>query len=737
LSPRAGKVLRRRLGPWSRGAFLGASLLLGGTNFARAQDTATQLPETRVTAPRPVALEPREEPVPPPPPLPPTNINPLTESGRTLPMTNAIGAPVSVSQGLVTQAQLVNQPIFRTTDFFEQIPGLIFSNETNGIDANTMFLRGFLIDHGTDFAFFVDGMPMNLDSNPHAQGYTDLQFVIPELVRDVEFGKGPYYAKVGNFSAVGYANVQYFDELPYGFAKIEAGRFDWFRVVAADSGCVGPGVLLYGVQFNYFNNAYVTPEHLNKSTLMLRYTIADDSDKLTFSTNIYNGQGTAEPIIPLRVVYSGVDRFANLSPTDFIVADRFTANTQWTHHWANDAVTQGNVYAYRFTLSLTENPSGFTANPDGTFTPNQIDQIDRRWVEGANFSHTWNTKFLGEQVANTLGVNVRHDDVDPAAIYNTVDRIKMSPAAAYNVSTTDVGLYYQNETKWSEKVRSIVGVRGEFYTDSVTNSFVPANSGAKTTEMFLPKGSLVLGPWNLTEFYLNAGYSFHSNNAEGAVASTDANGNPVSPVPLLVQARGAEVGVRTQRIRDLTSTVALWQLHLGSELVFDPVAETTVPLRSSDRYGIEWTNTYQVCDWLTLNADYSWSHGRLIGFDPNVPGQHIPLAPTTVFSAGPSVKLRNGLFANLRYRYWGSRYLIEDGSASSRATNLFELATGYECMRYTINVSFLNLFNSNGHDIDFFNSTFYPNFGDTAPVNDILFKPLQPFAVRASFTLRW
>jgi hypothetical protein len=267
---------------------------------------------------------------------------------------------------------------------------------------------------------------------------------------------------------------------------------------------------------------------------------------------------------------------------------------------------------------------------------------------------------------------------------------------------------------------------------------VTENSGGKFSKMFLPKGSLILGPWQHTEFYLNGGYSFHSNNSEGAIATVDTAGNPVSPVPLLVQARGAEVGFRSQAIDNLTTSAALWQMHLGSELVFDPLTETTIPLRSSDRYGLECTNTYRIFPWLTLNGDYSWSHGRLLGIDPTTPGQHIPDAVTTFFSAGPSVRLPDGLFANLRYRYFGPRYLIEDGSQSSRATNLFELSTGYECQRYTFNLTIINLFNSNGHDIDFFTQSFYPNFGDTVnPTSDIHFKPLMPFAVRASYTLRW
>jgi len=665
----------------------------------------------------------------------PLQINPSTTSGRTLPVINAIGATISASQGEFTQADIRDKPLLRTTQFLEQIPGLILSNETNAIDAATMYLRGFLIDHGTDFAFFVDGIPMNLGSNPHAQGYTDLNFIIPELVSNVDFGKGPYYAKVGNFSSVGYANIQFYDAMPYGIAKIEAGQYDWFRTVVANSGRVGPGTLLYGFQFNYFDNAFSTPEDLNKTTGIFRYTIAEDNDKLTLSTYLYNGQATSEPVVPLRLVQSGaISPFTNLSPTDFIVANRFMLNGQWQHTWGDGAVTTGNIYGYRFTLSLTENPSGFTTGPQG----DQIDQIDQRWVTGVNLSHTWKSSLLPDQVANTVGIQVRHDSIPHADIFSTEDRVFVSTLSSAGIDETDTGIFYQNDMKWSEKVRTILGLRGEFYDAGVNNNLTPENSGDKSTKMFLPKGSLVLGPWEHTDFYLNGGYSFHSNNAEGSVVNIDpATGDQVVRTPLLVQARGAEVGFRSQAIHNLTTSAALWQLHLGSELVFDPVAETTVPLRSSDRYGIEWTNTYKITDWLTLNGDYSWAHGRLLGVDPDTPGQHIPEAPTTVFSGGPSINLPNGLFANLHYRYWGPRYLIEDGSASSRATNLFELSTGYQCQRWTLNLSILNLFNNNSHDIDFFDTTFYPNYGDTAPTQDILFKPMQPFQARVSFTLRW
>lgn len=632
--------------------------------------------------------------------------------------------------------------MFRTTSFLEQIPGFTITTETGGIDANTMYVRGFLIDHGTDWTFFVDSVPINQDSNVHAQGYTDLQWVIPELIGTIDFGKGPYFAHVGDFSTVGWSNIHYLEELPYGIFKIEAGKWDWFRTVVANSGHVGPGVLLYGVQFNYFNNVFQPPEHLNKTSAVFRYAIAEECDKFTFSAYLHNGQAVHSPVVPLHLVQSGaISRFTNLvGPSEQVFINRFTLNGQYQHRWANEAVTQAQVWTTASWLKFYDDATGFNSGPQG----DQVGQVDQRWATGANLSHTWRSYLLGDRVQNTLGLQVKHDDIPHSDVFATQNGVRLNvppdPAAdrVASIEGTDTGLYWQNEFKWMEKVRTVLGLRGEFYTVDVANHLTPENSGSKTTEMFLPKGSLILGPWAHTEFFLNGGYSFHSNFAQGAVASIDrATGNPVQRVPLLVQARGAEVGFRSQAIHNLTTSAALWQLHLGSELIFDPAAATTVPKRGSDRYGIEWINNYRLCRWLSLDADYSWSHGRFLGIDPTINGNHIPDAITTSFSGGPSVRLPNGLFANLRYRYWGPRYLIEDATGTSRATNMFELSTGYECQRYTLNLSILNLFNSNGHDIDFFGTSFYPNFGDTAPTQDILFKPLQPFQVRASLTMRW
>jgi TonB-dependent Receptor Plug Domain len=722
------------------------SLLAALALSAQAQQPQP-LPPTDVAAPRPASPAPAPPPAPAPQPPPEPAPPPAQQPGRSAPIANATGSPASASAGEITQADLEDRPILRTTDFLEEIPGLIVTQHSSQGKANQYFLRGFALDHGTDFAGYVDDVPYNLPTNAHGQGYLDLNSVIPELIGTVDFHKGPYYANVGDFSSVGSASIHLLDEMPYGIFKIETGMYDWERIVVANSEKVGPGVLLYALEGNYYNGAFQVKENFNRAVGVLKYTLGDDADRLSLTAMAYNSSGNSINQIPLRATQQGmISSLGDEDPSDFLTTSRFTLDAQWQHKGDDGSVTRANMYGYYYSLHIFSNFTFFLQDP---VQGDQLDQIDRRWVTGGAVSHQWNSVLAGDRVVNTVGLQLRNDAIPHVGLHHTEDRALVNAIVDDSVEEFNGGLYAQSEVKWAEKIRTVVGARGSYYHIDVTARDTPENSGKKDSAIFSPKGSLILGPFNKTEFYLNGGYSYHSNDARGVVGALapDFTGqSPPAPqptTPFLVQSRGAEIGARTQAIKGLTSGAALWQLHLAQELVFGGDSGTTTPLRSSDRYGIEWTNTYRINTWLTLNADYSWSHGRLLGEDPATPGNHIPDAVTTVFSGGPSIRLPSGWFADLRFRYLGPRALNEDNSGSSRATNLYELAAGYECKRYTFGLEFLNLFNSNGHDIDYYYGTAlktdpgFPFPPGSNGVNDINFKRLAPFEVRAYYTLKW
>jgi hypothetical protein len=709
----------------------------------QAQEPApAAVQETRVPGRR-AGPEPPPVPEPevPPPPTP-TATPPADVSGRTTPLSNAVGAPYSASQGSFTQADIQNLPLSRTTEFLEQVPGLIVTQHSSILKANQYFLRGFSLDHGTDFAGFVDDVPYNLPSNAHGQGYLDLNSVVPELVESVEFRKGPYYASIGDFSSTGSVNIHLVDALPAGIVKVEAGSYDWVRTLVANSGCVGPGTLLYAVETNYYDGPYTLKEHAGRYVGILKYTLGDHDDGLSLTAIAYNGSSNSPNQIPLRAVYAGlIPSLGVIDYSDFLTTQRYTLNAQLWHQWGDGSVTRANVYGCYYSLNIFND---FTFVLNDPVNGDQNDQIDRRWVSGLNLAHTWTSKLFGAQVVNTLGIQTRNDWLPHLGLHHTIVRQEVGAINDDKVDVLSTSPYFQSQVQWSEKVRTVVGARGDWQYFNVDAQDTPANSGRRESKLFSPKFGLALGPWCNTEFYANAGSSFHSNDARAAVATVDpTTGAPVDRAPPLVRSKGCEIGFRSQAIPHLTTSFALWQLNLQQELVFDGDTGTTSPLRASDRYGIEWSNTYRVCDWLTLDADYSWSHGRLLGIDPTTPGQYIPESITTTFSGGPSLQTPGGWFADLRFRYVGPRPLIEDNSASSRATQLFELNLGYRCLRWTAGLMLLNLFNSNGHDADYFYGSGLPTDpGFPFPpgsngVNDIHFRRVEPFAARVYATLRF
>lgn len=719
---------------------LGHILIDAAFAFAQAPDKAPPqvLPPTEVTAP-PLALEP---PVPPLEPLPPST-DPLTTSGRTLPVDNTLSSPASASQGQINQADIAQMPLLRPAEVLELIPGLVVTQHSGGGKANQWFLRGFSLDHGTDFATFIDNVPTNLATHAHGQGYNDINWLIPELVRYIDFGKGPYYAQVGDFSTVGYASIYYVDQMEHGIIKSEIGKNLYLRELVANSGDLLGGTLLYAVESKYSNTGFDMKEHFRSINGVFKWTLGDDSDRLTLSAYLFHDEWHANNQIPQRAVWEGlIDNRGVIDPTDHGLSSRYTFNAAYVHRDEDlGFTTRANVFAVYYRLNLF---SDFTFFLDDPINGDQINQQDRRWREGANLSQEWESVLMGDRSVNTVGVQVLNDTIGNVAINHTASRNFVNQVTSANVNELSTGIYYINQTKWLPKVRTMLGLRGEIYDFDVQDHIYPVNSGRKEAKMFLPKGSLVLGPFNKADFYLNAGYSFHSNDARGVLAQVsptslaDPTPIPAESVPGLVQARGAEIGIRTQAIPNLTATAALWYLRLQSELVFAGDVGTTEPNPLSERYGIEFSNTYKVTSLLTLDLDYAASQAHFLedaGTAPNI-GRHVPQALGTVLNAGPSIKLPNGFYANLRLRYFGPRYLIEDGSQSSRGTQVFELGMGVDRPHFAAGMALLNLFNSNGHEIDYFYTSRLP--GDPPDgVADIHFKALEPFSARFYLTYKF
>lgn len=641
--------------------------------------------------------------------------------------TNLIGISVAASEGRVGKAEINSRPILRSGEILEVIPGLIATQHSGTGKANQYFLRGFNLDHGTDFSAKVDGIPINLPTHGHGQGYLDLNHIIPELVEYVEFKKGPYYSEVWDFSSAGSSQIHLYDTLPEGILKIGIGQDQFFRAVVANSWKLEQGTVLGAFEYQGYDGPWDNPENGVKLNGLLKYTLGDEMSGFQVSGMGYASEWDSTDQIPQRAVDQGIiSRLGAINPDNGGETHRYSLQAS-TWHDTGDSITKGHVYVSYYDFDLW---SDFTYFLDDPVNGDQFHQFDERTTLGGEFTHELNTKAGEIPMDHVVGLEIRTDFIDRVGLEKTQARNFVSPIREDAVDQTSIGVFYENTAYWNEVFRSVVGLRGDAYFFDVYNSDIPENGGSADDQILSPKVSLIAGPFQDTEFYASAGFGFHSNDARGTTTVIDPNsGESVDPVDPLVPSFGAEIGMRTTAIAGLQSTVALWYLELDSELLFVGDAGTTEASGKSERYGVEWANFYTVNDWLVLDFDLAAVDAKLS--DEPSDEDKIPGAIPLVISAGATVKSDNGLFGSIRLRHFDEYPLIEDDSVKAGSTSLVNLQVGYELKKKDISfhVDVLNLFDSNDNDIEYFYASRLRN-EPAEGVEDVHFHPVEPRTVR-------
>lgn len=656
-----------------------------------------------------------------------------------------IGMATSASEGTVTAKQLETRPLLRPGEVLEVVPGIIISQHSGDGKANQYYLRGFNLDHGTDFFTSVNGMPVNLPTNAHGQGYADLNFLIPELVERMQYKKGTYYADEGDFSAAGAAHINYFRKLPQDFADVSMGSNGYRRTLLAGSPKVDYGNLLYAFEWSHNDGPWEVPEGFRKLNGVLRYSQGTERDGFSVTGMAYDANWRSTDQVPQRAIDSGlISRFGSLDPSDGGKTQRYSLSGDWAKSGA-DSLTKTSAYYVHSSLSLFSNFEFNLSFPAPV--GDQFEQTESRDIFGFDASHTWFDKWGGRDTENTFGMQGRFDDIAPVGLYRTVGQQRVDktdygavtwPAVVREdrVKQGSFALYAQNTTNWSDWFRSITGLRGDFYHFKVDSSNA-ANSGEVSDRIFSPKLALIFGPWNKTEYYLNLGYGFHSNDARGTTMYVDPAdpATAVKPVTPLVRAKGTEIGMRSALLPHLQSSLSLWRLDLASELVFVGDAGTTEPSFPSRRTGVEWANYWTPLSWLTVDADLAVSRARYTEIDPAlVAGNYIPGAIQKTLSVGVSAQGASAWSGGLRLRYFGPRPLIEDNSVASKSSTLVNLRTGYQFdkkMKLTLDV--LNLFDNKVSDIDYYYASRLP--GEAGSVDDIHTHPSEPRTARLSLRI--
>ncbi len=658
-----------------------------------------------------------------------------------------IGIAASASQGEVSQAQFEYRPLSRNGELLEVIPGVVATQHSGSGKANQYFLRGFNLDHGTDFTTYVDGIPMNLPTHAHGQGYMDVNSIIPELVKNIEYGKGPYYAEVGDFSAAGYSKMFSMDKLPKGIFKFTAGQYDYYRTLIANSNKVGSGDLLYAGEFNFYNGVWQQPEDSKKFNGMLRHTLNKDNWGSSVFAKAYTNSWTATNQIPQAAVDNGtLGLYGTMDPTDGGNTNRYSLSSNlWNKgdNWKNDA----NIYALYYDVDLYSNFTGYLENP---VLGDQIHQFEHRVQTGGNVEHTRYNKLFCFDMDNTAGLQFRYDNIMGLGLDHTANRQYLNTVSHSDVSQATAGIYFKNQTYWLEKFRTIAGVRGDYINNDVTQLdntlhdplVNAANSGTSHKARVSPKLSLIIGPWYDTEYFVNAGYGYHSNDARGTVLHLNpvdgvpfADGNPISPVSPLAWSRGAETGIRSNFIKGLNSTIALWFLESNQELVFVGDAGTTEVNGKSHRYGVELTNYYKPTDWLTLDADFAFTSAHFVTTPEGATNSYIPNSVGMVITAGATIVAPNGLFGTIRLRHFGDVPLDESGTFWAGSTSIVNMSAGYQHKAYKVELDLFNVLGSTANDIAYAYGNAYP--AGASGQFGIMKHPVEPRMVRGTITLNF
>jgi outer membrane cobalamin receptor len=668
-----------------------------------------------------------------------------------------LGIANSASQGTTGASQLADRPILRSGEILETVPGVIITQHAGGGKANQYFLRGFNLDHGTDFAVFLDDMPLNLPSHAHGEGYADMNIVIPELVQRIDYEKGPYYADVGNYGSAGNAHLVFYQTLPQDFVTLEAGMYGFERAVFGASQKLGPGSILYGGEAYHDDGPWVNPDNYQKFNGILTYSQGSETAGYSVTAHAYHGIWNSSDQIPAS--FGHTNFFGAINPTDGGNSQRYSLQAEW-HQQNENSQTHVMAYGFYYDLDLF---SDFTYFLTDTNQGDQFEQHDRRWVAGLDANHTLINQWFGRDVENTFGLQVRNDWIDNG-LYQTYDRVRVdkwdtdtggAPAVlpydtdVNDFTDTQVGVYVENKIQWAEKFRSVAALRGDLDYFDVNSLSNPTNSGTASTFLPSPKLSLILGPWAKTEFYVQGGFSFHSNDGRGAtqtqepISADNPTGGATSKIPALIQTRGAEIGVRTLLVPKLQSTVSLWYLHSDSELMQSgDTGGTVASQQPSDRYGVEWANYYSLTKHLSLDLDAADSIARFTSVDaddaaPGSPGgTHVPEAVGVVISSGITLHDFHGFSASLRLRYFGPRDLTSDGLYKSSETILLNAEAGYQINKtWRISAEVLNLLDRHDQDITYaYESRVTP--GGT-PAFQNVYHPVEPVQVRVGLTARF
>ena len=661
----------------------------------------------------------------------------LVVEGRNL---DLVGVALSASEGVIGQKELALRPTLRTGEILELVPGMVVTQHSGTGKANQYFLRGFNLDHGTDFANFVDGMPVNMRSHGHGQGYTDLNFLIPEAVGKISYRKGAYYADVGDFSGAGSAKIETLDSAQNELSAT-VGEDSYYRLLVMKNFSSANGESLFAFEANRYDGPWTDiKEDLDKINLLFKHTQHIGQGHLHIGLMAYDNSWNSADQIPEQAVRDGfIDELGSIDDTVGGESSRYSINVDWR---------QGGLHASAYLINYDLNLwSNFTYFLEDDTNGDQFEQVDDRNIYGGQLSYLLDGDLADSRMSNRFGMDFRVDDIDEVGLYQTSARerscVGLGPGScgvtrSDEIKQASIGIYLENRIEWSDRLRIVFGARYDYFDFDVKDKAgtnlngvdLSVNSGDTDDDIISLKGSVILALSDGLETYVSAGQGFHSNDARGTVINVDpADGSAVDTVDPLVHSFGYELGVRVFYEDRINASLALWALELDSELLFVGDAGNTEASGKSERLGIEATIYYRIDDHWSLDLEYAYTDAEFS--DEPSDANNIPGAIEHVLQTGVSLDFKSGWFGSLRLRYFGERPLVEDGSVESDDSTVWNLRAGYRLEDWIVRADVLNLTDSDAHDIDYvYESQYQPTADGGISDEGIHYHVIEPRTVR-------
>lgn len=636
--------------------------------------------------------------------------------------TALIGSAATSSQGVVDRQELSLLPVFRPAQLLETVPGLTVTSHSGEGKANQYLLRGFNLDHGTDLGVFLDGMPVNEPSHAHGQGYTDLNFLIPEIAQGVSFTKGPYFAREGDFSSVGSIHTSVVDTID-NQVSTTIGTLGYQRGFASGSTMLGDATLLAAGELVHYDGPWTHPDNFRKANGMLRYVSGDQQNGFSITGMYYRGLWNATTDQPVRAITAGlIGRYGTLDPSDGGQAQRISLTGQY-HTDLGDGHLDANLYAINNRLTLWND---FTHFQDDPVNGDQEGQNELRGTFGGAVTYTRSDTLLGFENDLLAGFSNRYDE-NHVFRNHTKARVSLSLFEDDTLNLDDVAGYVQATTHWTSWFRTVLGLR----EDAVFGSDEGTNAGHASQALLQPKGSLIFTPVKWLEVYFSAGEGFHSDDLRGVNQAASLH---VAGAPLISQQRGEELGIRTNILPNLTATLTAFYLKSQSETKYDADAGQDSAGPGSRRSGLELNTTWQALSWLEFYTTVAASHARYTeptdDGDGKHIGEHIPEAPGMIGSLSAYIKDLDGWSGALAYRYLGPDPVVPDNSIRGEGYGEWNLDASYQFENgWKLGAGLYNALDTRAEGADFYYTDRLPG---EAPggVGDLHVHPLEPRTIR-------